>query len=147
MIHDIQHTAISTQDLDRALGFYRDLIGFEVESDFPVEGNAGADAILGLDGTKFRVVMLRLGESRIELFQFHAPNPAKSNPTRPVCDHGITHICLRVTDIRAEYERLAAAGVRFHCPPIDAGGQTATYMRDPDGNVVELLEVRSSQAS
>ena len=33
MIERIQHTAISTPDLERALAFYRDLIGFEVLSD------------------------------------------------------------------------------------------------------------------
>jgi hypothetical protein len=48
-----------------------------------------------------------------------------------------------VTDIDAEYERLKAAGMVFHCPPQAAGkGFRATYGRDPDGNVVELLEVK-----
>jgi catechol 2,3-dioxygenase-like lactoylglutathione lyase family enzyme len=58
-----------------------------------------------------------------------------------VCDHGITHIALDVRDIHAEYERLSAAGMRFHCPPLDMGGIKATYGRDPDGNVVELQEI------
>ena len=45
-------------------------------------------------------------------------------------------------DIDEEHKRLSEAGMRFHCPPIDAGkGLRATYGRDPDGNVVELLEV------
>ncbi|HJP36347.1 MAG TPA: VOC family protein, partial [Gammaproteobacteria bacterium] len=61
---------------------------------------------------------------------------------RPVCDHGITHLCLQVSDIDAEYERLKAAGMVFHCPPQAVGDAIhATYGRDPDGNVVELLEI------
>ena len=40
----------------------------------------------------------------------------------------------------AEYDRLVAAGMRFHCLPVTMGRQRATYGRDPDGNVVELLE-------
>ena len=44
-------------------------------------------------------------------------------------------------DIQAEYERLSAAGMRFHCPPLDMGAVKATYGRDPDGNVVELQEI------
>jgi hypothetical protein len=38
--------------------------------------------------------------------------------------------------------------MRFHCPPIDVGPPRtlrATYGRDPDGNVVELVEVFSAQ--
>ena len=58
---------------------------------------------------------------------------------RPVCDHGITHLALQVSDIEAEHQRLADAGMFFHCPP---GEQIrAIYGRDPDGNVVELMEV------
>ena len=65
--------------------------------------------------------------------------PRTAEADRPVCDHGFTHIALLVTDMDAEYERLTAAGMRFHCPP---GGNTrAIYGRDPDGNVVELMEV------
>ena len=34
----------------------------------------------------------------------------------------------------------------FHCPPQEVeGGIRATYGRDPDGNVVELLEVRDAK--
>jgi hypothetical protein len=54
---------------------------------------------------------------------------------------------LQVTDIEAEYERLKAAGMVFHCPPQSVGSElVATYGRDPDGNVVELLEVPSDNA-
>jgi predicted enzyme related to lactoylglutathione lyase len=77
----------------------------------------------------------------IELFEYHTPEPRAGDSNRPVCDHGITHICLDVTDVKAEYERLVAAGMTFHCPPQDLGAAWATYGRDPDGNVIELQEV------
>jgi catechol 2,3-dioxygenase-like lactoylglutathione lyase family enzyme len=63
-----------------------------------------------------------------------------------VCDHGITHIALDVRNIGAEYERLSAAGMRFHCPPLDMGTVKATYGRDPDGNVVELQEILDDES-
>ena len=44
-----------------------------------------------------------------------------------------------MTDVDAEYQRLTAAGMRFHCPPQDLGGARTTYGRDPDGNVVQVL--------
>jgi catechol 2,3-dioxygenase-like lactoylglutathione lyase family enzyme len=152
MIRGIHHTAISTSDLQRSVRFYRDLLGFqEVFSSSWEIGSEVADRIVGLKDSAAQLVMLRLGNVCLELFQYASPRPKPGESTRPVCDHGITHICLDVTDIEAEYERLKAAGMRFHCPPQDvgggirdAGGIRATYGRDPDGNVVELLEVKDA---
>src|SRR3546814_15099872 len=58
-----------------------------------------------------------------------------------MCDPGLIHICLYFDDAQAEYERLSALGMEFHCPPGGAGTMLATYGRDCDGNVVELLQV------
>jgi catechol 2,3-dioxygenase-like lactoylglutathione lyase family enzyme len=148
MIRGIHHTAISTGDLQRSLAFYCDLLGFEkvFEGGWPA-GIEVADDITGLSGSSAQLVMLRAGNACIELFQYASPAPSPGNPNRPVCDHGITHICLDVTDVDAEYERLLAAGMRFHCPPQDLGGSRVTYGRDPDGNVVELQEIHDPESA
>jgi len=92
-------------------------------------------------GTAARIVHLRTSNLLLELFQFAAGSPTAQNPNRPVIDHGITHLCLAVTDLDAEYARLTAAGMRFHCPPTQvAPGVRTTYGRDPFGNVIELEE-------
>jgi catechol 2,3-dioxygenase-like lactoylglutathione lyase family enzyme len=141
MINGIHHTAISTGDFERALTFYRDLLGFEVISEFGwPAGLELADRITGLEGSAARVAMLRLGSDSVELFEFTSPAPKTGDAKRPVCDHGITHIALAVADIDAEYRRLKEAGMVFHCPPQDMGASRVTYGRDPDGNVIELLE-------
>jgi hypothetical protein len=57
-----------------------------------------------------------------------------------VCDHGITHICLRITGIEEESARLERAGVRFDSPPVDPGGDRCVHGRDPLGNVLERVE-------
>ena len=147
MIRGIHHTAISTSDLARSLGFYRDLLGFEViySSSWEV-GSDWADRITGLKDSSARIAMLKGGNACIELFQYGSPPAKTADPMRPVCDHGITHICLEVADIDAEYERLRAAGMTFHCPPQGVGALRATYGRDPDGNVVELLEVKDASS-
>ena len=141
MITGIHHTAISTGDFERALAFYRDLLGFEMVSElnWPA-GVELADTITGLEGSAARSVMLRASNTSIELFEFSSPTPRPGDPKRPVCDHGITHIGLEVDDIDAEYERLKAAGMTFHCPPQDLGASRVTYGRDPDGNVLELWQ-------
>jgi catechol 2,3-dioxygenase-like lactoylglutathione lyase family enzyme len=142
MIHGIHHTAISTGDMARALRFYRDLLGFkEVFSTSWEVGTESVDQLVGLRDSSAQVVMLQAGNTCIELFQYATPSPKPGEENRPVCDHGITHLCLQVSDVDAEYGRLLAAGMRFHCPPLGRSGLRVTYGRDPDGNVVELLEV------
>ena len=148
MIHGIHHTAISTGDLERAVTFYRDLLGFEeaISSGWEV-GTETLDKITGLKDSSARMVMLKASNAFVELFQFETPSPKPAEAMRPVCDHGITHLCLAVMDVDREYERLKAAGMIFHCPPqTTATGNRVTYGRDPDGNVIELLQVLDSRS-
>lgn len=141
MISGINHIAISTGDMQKCLRFYCDLMGMEMVSQGPFEGTL-YDNIMGLEKATGSAAMLRLGNAQLELFEFANPSPKESDPARPVCDHGITHLCFDVMDIYQEYERLKAAEVPFHCPPQDAGFAIATYGRDPDGNVFELLQIK-----
>ena len=140
MIESIHHTGIATPDLDRAIRFYRDLFGFELLSRFDKPpGSPGMDAMLDLPGVGFSAALLRLGRTMIEVFQFSDPVPAKATARRRVCDPGLTHLCFQVDDVKAEYERLSAAGMVFHCPPQTGDGATFVYGRDPDGNAIELI--------
>lgn len=142
MINGLHHVGLSVTDIDRSLTFYRDALGMDVESRNGFSGER-YDAILALEGVEGIVAVLKRPQLELELFEFTHPQPAKGDPGRPVCDHGITHFCIAVDNIEVEYERLREAGARPHCPPLDFGTAKATYVRDPDGNVVELLELVS----
>lgn len=141
MIHGIDHTAISVPDMRAALDFYCGVLGFVVESEsgWP-KGARRVDALVGLEDSASSVTMLRMGETRIEIFQYESPEPSPRDPAFRVCDHGITHFCLAVTQIEDEYARLAAAGVVFNHAPIDVGTSICVYGRDPFGNVIELKQ-------
>jgi glyoxylase I family protein len=149
MIRGLHHVAIATNDAERMLGFYRDVVGLEVVIDYTwPDGTVVADQITALPGSSARHIMLRNGNAYFEIFQYFSPQPAQADPARRVCDPGITHLCFDVVDLDAEYERLSQAGMTFHCPPQDVGaGIRTTYGRDPDGNVVELQEVASGEHS
>lgn len=141
MLKCFHHAAISTPDLERSVRFYRDLFGCTVVREFGwPAGIPEADALTGLRDSAARAVMLKLGDSYLEIFEFSSPTPKPGDPARPACDHGITHICIEVKDSQAEYARLKAAGMAFHSPPQPQDGGFVTYGRDPDGNIVELLE-------
>jgi catechol 2,3-dioxygenase-like lactoylglutathione lyase family enzyme len=141
MLIGFHHAAISTPDLDRFVSFYKGVLGCEEAWSFAWDaGSAEADAVTGLQNSAARAVMLKLGESYLEVFEFSSPPATAAEDDRPACDHGITHICLQVSDIHTEYERMKSAGMRFHCPPQPQDTGFVTYGRDIDGNIVELLE-------
>ena len=140
MIKGINHIGISVSNLDRSIKFYKDLLGMEVAVRRVFEGEQ-YERLLALPGTRGTVALLKSRNAQIELFEFTHPAPKPGDPDRPVCDHGITHICVEVADIEGEYYRLKDAGVAFHCDPLGFFGVAkAIYGRDPDGNVFELLE-------
>ena len=147
MIRGLHHVAIATNDAERMLAFYRDVLGLEVVVDYRWgDDNVVADAITALPGSSARHIMLRKGNAYFEIFQYFSPQPTRGDPARRVCDPGITHLCFDVRDLDWEYERLSTAGMAFHCPPQDvAAGVRTTYGRDPDDNVVELQEVASGE--
>jgi catechol 2,3-dioxygenase-like lactoylglutathione lyase family enzyme len=150
MILGVNHIAISVPDLEKALEFYRDLLGMKQISAFSWAQNTpegqGADMILGVKGTAADAVHLQSANLLLELFQFYAGGPAAQDPDRPVVDHGFTHLCFAVTALDEEYQRLKDAGMRFHSPPVQvAEGVRTVYGRDPFGNVIELEEAAGRQ--
>ena len=145
MILGVNHVAISVPDMEKALAFYCDLLGFEKAFEFSWDEQSElaepATKILAVKGTAADAIVLRAENMLIELFQFKAGGPKAQDPDRPVIDHGFTHLCLAVKDLDKEYDRLKAAGMRFHSPPTQVvEGVRTVYGRDPFGNVIELEE-------
>lgn len=154
MIHGIHHVALATGQLDRMIDFYCEALGFElVYRSGWEQGSTEIDELVGLTDSATKTAMLRSNSVFLEMFEYLTPEGKPGEPDRPVSDHGYTHFCLSVSDIDAEYERLRAAGMRFHCAPHPApdppprGAVRATYARDPDGNVIELLELLDPRSS
>ena len=138
------HTGLTVRDLDRSLGFYRDLLGMEVVMAQEKQGGYLA-AIVGYEGARVRMAHLAFpGDAhRIELFQYLEP-PGRGDPGEPL-DVGITHVCLLVEDLRAMHERLSEAGIDFYSAPVEVdtganAGGLCLYLRDPDGITLELFQ-------
>lgn len=148
MIRGIHHIAVSTPNLDRIVAFYRDVIGAEVVYEGGWEqGSDVIDGIVGLKGSAAKQAMLKMGNAYLEFFEYVSPAGATKDPGYGVNDHGYTHFALDVQDIDAEYERLSANGMTFHCAPPAFEGRPvrATYGRDPDGNVIEIQQISDTQ--
>jgi glyoxylase I family protein len=139
MILGLHHAAIAVPDIEAALRFYGDVVGFEVVNEVTLPGGIASLArAFGLENAGCKVRMLRKGNSFIELFEFDETLQTESD--RPVNRIGITHIALASDDAEADYARLEAAGVVFNAALFGAAPSRFAYGRDPFGNVIELLE-------
>ena len=148
MILGVHHVAISAADIDGLIDWYVDAFGLEVVSRGGWQsGSDVIDSIVGLPGSAARTAMLRGPNVYIEMFQYEQPEGRAAAGDRPVCDHGYTHFGVVVDDIDAEHARLSALGMRFHAAPTPREGMggrlRACYGRDPEGNVIELIEILS----
>lgn len=137
----LQHVGISVTNLETAIDFYTKMLDMEVAAIFPF-GDALYSRVMGLENAQGRMAVVRKGGLMLELFEFANPSPASKDANYPVADRGISHFGIEVSDISATYERMVAAGARFHSPVTTfPGGVQATYGRDQDGNVFELLQM------
>lgn len=121
----IGHVHLKVADLDRALGFYRDVLGFEVTQLY------GRDAAFLSAGGYHHHIALNTWES-------------KGGSPPPHGTTGLFHLAILYPSRAAladALRRLRAAGI-----PIDGasdhGVSEAIYLRDPDGNGVELYRDR-----
>jgi len=144
MINGLHHVAICTEDLDRILPFYRDILGLDAQAILGWEaGNEVADRLFGLKDSSARHVMLRCGNTFLSLMELSVQPSLEHGPGRAEPRTGIGHLCLDVTDLDAEYRRLVAAGVTFWSPPQHVGeGVWTVFGTDPEGNLLQLQEVR-----
>lgn len=140
------HTSLTVGDAERSIAFYRDLLGFELIVDRPTVTEEYFRTIIGFPNAVVHNALLRIpGTSHLlELNGYQQPQgqPQDTSPNNP----GTGHICYLVDDLRAMYQRLRAASVEFISSPtyLDRGpneGGWALYMKDPDGIVVELLQM------
>ena len=117
----IGHVHLKVADLARALAFYRDVLGFEVTQRY------GNEAVFLSAGGYHHHIALNTWESR-----------GGSPPPRGTT--GLYHVAI-VYPTRAALadalRRLGAAGIPLEGAS-DHGVSEALYLRDPDGNGVEL---------
>jgi len=143
MIRGIHHIGINVRDFDRMLEFYQKAFGFEIVGEpFAWEKEPLLDTLVDVKGSAAKGVMLRSGSVYMEMFQYSAPEPKSTRPLDPQ-DKGYTHMCVDVTEIEKEYERLKGLGMTFGSPvPLDMGHVKTVYGRDPEGNVIEIQQTQ-----
>ena len=122
---DIGHVHLKVSDIDRALGFYRDVLGFDL-----IVRHGDEAAFLSAGGYHHHIG-LNTWESR-------GGSPPPSGTT------GLYHVAVRYPDratLGDALRRLVDAGIPVS-GATDHGVSEAIYLRDPDGNGIELYRDR-----
>lgn len=126
-ITHIDHVVLRVQNLDNMIAFYRDVLGCKLE-------RGPGDS---------RLAQLRAGLSLIDLVDADGPigkqGGAAADPTAPNMDH----VCFQVDpwDTAAVQEQLLRHDVEFGEVGARYGATgvgPSIYLRDPEGNGVEL---------
>jgi catechol 2,3-dioxygenase-like lactoylglutathione lyase family enzyme len=114
-------------DVDTSLGFYTDLLGFEVLTNF---APAFAD--------------VKRGNLRLLLSGPKSSAGRSMDDGATPCPGGWNRIHLIVDDVEREVARLTDAGAPFRNPIVEGPGGKQVLLQDPSGNLVELFQPAGS---
>jgi lactoylglutathione lyase len=119
------HVGLHVADRERSLAFYR-AVGYEVVGDVPETG-LGHLTMLKLPGDEFVTIEL-----------VHRPGSSDGASRGP----GLSHVVITVHSMATTLAGLAAHGIDAEAPssPDGSGDFLTTWITDPDGNRIELVQ-------
>jgi len=131
------HTGQVVTDLERAKRFYQEVFGFTFWYEIQPPDDATAKlnqlpAPLGVTAA-----YLYLDGFVLELMHYSAPGALAEARRRTMNEPGLTHLSLSVPDVRAAARKAADHGAEI-LEDTDLDG-AALFLRDPDGQLLELL--------
>ena len=139
------HLVIGVTDMDRALAFYRDVLGMEVVFESLVSGEPFDAVLHAKRKQEGRVVGGLLGGLMVELLSLGSV-PSAGKPARRGIT-GIDNVSLSVPDLDDTHRRITAAGYVPDQAPFEIGGVRMFFVKDPDGTPVEFIELPNGARS
>ena len=146
------HVGTTVADLDRAIEFYRDVLGFELLSEFTVSGESFAKGV-GVPGATGEFAHLDAGgvlangenkgssdESdgvRVELVEYDPAGEACT--AESLNQRGAKHLGFEVDDVEAFYADLPDDVETLSEPQTTSTGTQILFIRDPEGNLIEII--------
>ncbi|MEV5884850.1 VOC family protein [Streptomyces sp. NPDC052020] len=123
----IHLTSVFVDDQAKALRFYTEILGFVKKHDVPVG-----------EKDRWLTVVSPDEPGGTELLLEPAGHPAVKAYRDALVGDGIPLAQFAVDDVRTEYERLRALGVRFVQEPLAMGAVTTAVFDDTCGNLIQI---------
>jgi catechol 2,3-dioxygenase-like lactoylglutathione lyase family enzyme len=150
VLTSLYHTVVNCRDLDESVAFYK-LLGFDVLNDRrQVVWPDFVASIFGMRRAKGRGVLMVLPSDpdgpMIDLIDWAEPKAVFPDPARQA-DEVPRIIAFRTRNVHQAYAELSAKGVRFardvFVPEEDLGLVGSVCCYDPNGNLIELIELQA----
>ncbi len=125
MFKRIDHVEIVPSNLERALNFYTEILGFKIQSRRKSERTPLQE-----------LVFIELGGTLIEMFSVKAPAPLSTEQWQVGC----RKIALEVEDMDKAIEYLKTKGVEISQQPASGGTSKSAQIKDPDGLSIQLVQ-------
>jgi methylmalonyl-CoA/ethylmalonyl-CoA epimerase len=125
------HGGVSVPDLEAAIRWYHDILGFDVEQRFEIPK------------ARAHVAMIKRGPLRMELFEVQdaaALPQDRRLPDRDLQTHGNKHVCFGIKSVREAEQELRAKGVDIVFVGGLKGMPPNIFLRDNSGNLIEFIE-------
>lgn len=142
MIIGFNHTSFTVANVDRAVQFWTEGLGFSTSSVSERTGDWQGQ-ITGIPGAKLKIAHLVGYGHHMEFIEYlqSSDNSVTLQPNGA----GVAHVCLEVKDIGSTIRALATMGAtpQGKLIEVDSGpftGCRAIYLRDPNGVIIELEE-------
>lgn len=138
------HFGISVADLDWSLGFFCDVLGFEL-MDRSRREVKNQSFVTGCPGADVEVAYIQRPEQQLELLCYSGPEDRKTHQPRLV-DVGSVHLCLVVDDVMSAAATCKAYDDRIETISpspltVDSGpnkGNQIIFIKLPDGFLIEF---------
>lgn len=127
----IDHVGVAVKSAEEASKMFSNVLKLETEEEL-------------LEDRKLKVVMVRIGESRVELIEDLDPNGAVSKFIEKRGE-GLHHMAFEVNDINEAVEEMKKSGYRVLSDPKPGAGNTIVafvHPKDTHGILLELVERR-----
>lgn len=137
----VNHVGHCVTDLGRSRRFYENVFGFTHKYDLPVPDGPTSTLLRVPRPVGMTASYLELGSFTLELLCFDRDGNDPQRD-RSFTEPGLTHLSLTVADLESTCELVRAHGGEV-LADTDVGGM-AIMVRDPDGQVIELLPGREA---
>ena len=134
------HVALVSPNLDRLVEFYGLLLNAEPSRRTNRASGPTFDEVADYDDVMIRAAWFDVGNMILEMWQF--VNPVTPEPKQPPAFEalGYNKVAFEVSDLEKEVERLSEQGIEFLAPLGSSEDGLEACLRDPDGNLVSLIQ-------